>query len=61
MGVPGLLRLAALTAIALSMLLSGCSSPRPRIIDETRVEEWAVCSKARPEANLLCLQTRRPL
>jgi hypothetical protein len=61
MGLAGLLRLAILTVIALSMLLSGCASPRPKIADETRVEEWGLCARARPGANVLCLQTRRPL
>jgi hypothetical protein len=63
MGLPGLLRLAALAAIGLLALLgSGCISSRPRVVDETRVEEWGQCDRRHPVSfTVLCLQMRRPL
>jgi hypothetical protein len=63
MGLPGLLRLAALAAIGLAMLLgSGCASARPRVADETKVEEWGRCDRRQPvNFTVLCLQMRRPL
>jgi hypothetical protein len=63
MGLPGLLRLAVLTAIAMAALLgSGCAPARPRVADETRVEEWGRCDRRQPaNFTVLCLQMRRPL
>jgi len=62
MGLPGLLRLAALAAIGLVVVLSGCASPRPRVADETKVEEWGRCHRGQPSNfTVLCLQMRRPL
>jgi hypothetical protein len=46
----------------LVLLTSGCSSARPRIADETKVEEWGPCGQSRPlTANLVCLELRHPL
>ncbi len=62
MGLPGLLRLAVLSAIGLALLCSGCASSRPRVADETRIEEWGRCPRAQPaNFTVLCLQMRRPL
>ena len=62
MGLPGLLRLAMLAVIGLSLLLSGCASARPRIADETKVEEWGRCSHIHPvNFTVLCFQMRQPL
>jgi hypothetical protein len=62
MGVPGLLRLAALTMMAIATLLSGCAGKNPRVVDETKLEEWGRCDRSRPPgANLLCLQLRQPM
>ena len=59
-----MLRLAGLAVIALALLLaSGCSSARPRVADETKVEEWGRCHRVPPPVTftVVCLQTRRPL
>ena len=45
----------------LALLIAGCASPRPRIADETKVEEWGRCSQAQPHFTVLCLQMRRPM
>jgi hypothetical protein len=42
-----------------ALLFEGCASPRPRIADETKVEEWGRCSQAQPQFTVLCLQMRR--
>jgi type IV pilus biogenesis protein CpaD/CtpE len=60
MELPGRSRIVLLTIVALS--LSGCASVRPRVADETKVEEWARCARAEPARfTVLCLETRRPL
>jgi hypothetical protein len=61
MQLPGALRLAGLAVIGLALLFEGCASPRPRIADETKVEEWGRCSQAQPDFTVLCLQMRRPM
>jgi len=63
MGLPGLIRLATLALIGLGFLLaSGCASARPRVVDETKVEEWGRCDRSRPgRFTVFCLQMRRPL
>jgi len=62
MGLPGLLRLATLAVIGLALLLaSGCASTRPRIADETKVEEWGRCRLPPVGFTVLCLQMRPPL
>ena len=62
MGLPGLLRLAMLVVLGLAFLLSGCAGARPRLADETRVEEWGRCQgDPRATFTALCLETRRPL
>jgi len=47
--------------IGLALVLSSCASPRPRIADETRVEEWGRCHRPQPSFTMFCLQMRRPL
>jgi hypothetical protein len=61
MQLPGPFRLAGLAVIALALLFEGCASPRPRIADETKVEEWGRCSQAQPHFTVLCLQMRGPM
>lgn len=61
MQLPGPFRLAGLALIGLALQFEGCASPRPRIADETKVEEWGRCSQAQPHFTVLCLQMRRPL
>jgi hypothetical protein len=62
MGLAGLLRPAMLAMIGLSLLLSGCAAARPRVADETKIEEWARCSHTDPiRFTILCLEMRRPL
>lgn len=61
MELPGLLRLATLAVIGLALVLSSCASPRPRIADETKIEEWGRCHRAQATFTLFCLQMRRPL
>ena len=57
-----MLRLAAITAIALAFVCAGCASSPPRVADETRVEEWGRCSRVdQTRFTVLCLQMRRPL
>ena len=48
MQLPGAFRLAGLAVIGLALLFEGCASPRPRIADETKVEEWARCAHSEP-------------
>lgn len=62
MALPGLLRLAALAVIGLTLLLSGCAGQRPRVADETKLEEWGRCHRGQPaNFTVVCLQMRRPL
>jgi hypothetical protein len=61
MQLPGPFRLAGLAVIALALLFEGCASPRPRIADETKVEEWGRCSQAQPHFTVLCRQMRGPM
>ena len=61
MQLPRPFRLAALAVIGLALLFGSCASPRPRIADETKVEEWGRCSQAQPHFTVLCLQMRRPM
>ncbi len=61
MELPGLLRLAMLAVIGLAPVLSACASPRLRIADETKVEEWGRCHRAQPSFTVFWLQMRRPL
>lgn len=61
MQLPGPFRLAGLALIGLALQFEGCASPRPRIADETKVEEWGRCYQAQPHFTVLCLQMRRPL
>ena len=61
MQLPGPFRLAGLAVIGLALLFEGCASPRPRIADETKAEEWGRCSHAQPGFTVLCLQMRRPM
>ena len=61
MQLPGPFRLAGLAMIGLALRLEGCASPRPRIADETKVEEWGRCSQAQPHFTMVCLQMRRPM
>jgi hypothetical protein len=61
MQLPGAFRLAGLAVIGLALPFEGCASPRPRIADETKVEEWGSCSQAQPHFSVLCLQMRRPM
>jgi len=61
MRLPGLFRLPGLASIGLAFLIAGCASPRPRIVDETKVEEWGRCHQAQVNFTVLCLQLRRPM
>ena len=61
MQLPGPFRLAGLALIGLALLVDGCASPRPRIADETKVEEWGRCDQPQPHFTVLCLQMRRPM
>jgi hypothetical protein len=61
MQLPGPFRLAGLAVIGLALLFEGCAAPRPRIADETKVEEWGRCSQAQPHFTILCLQMRGPM
>ena len=61
MQLPGPFRLAGLALIGLALLVESCASPRPRIADETKVEEWGRCHQAQPHFTVLCLQMRRPM
>ena len=61
MQLSGPFRLAGLAVIGLALLFEGCASPRPRIANETKVEEWGRCSQAQPYFTVLCLQMRRPM
>ena len=61
MQLPGPLHLAGLALIGVAFPFEGCASPRPRIADETKVEEWGRCSQAQPHFTVLCLQMRRPM
>ena len=55
LGLPGLIRVAVLSALGLSLLLAGCASPGVQAAAESR--GWERCNGSRP-ANLtfLCLQ-----
>ena len=61
MRLPWRFRLAGLALMGLALQFEGCASPRPRIADETKVEEWGRCSQAQPHFTVLCLQMRRPM
>ncbi len=63
MQLPGPFRLAGLALIGLALQFEGCASPRPRIADETKVEEWGryYQAQAQPQFTVLCLQMRRPM
>ena len=54
-------RLAGLAVIGLALLFARLRLPRPRIADETKVDEWGRCSQAQPHFTVLCLQMRRPM
>ena len=61
MRLPRLFRLAGLASIGLALLIAGCASSRPRIVDETKVEAWGRCSRAQPSFTVVCLQLRPPM
>ena len=61
MRLPGLFRLAGLASIGLALLIAGCAAKPPRILDETKVEEWGRCHQAQSSFTVLCLQLRRPM
>ena len=50
-----------LLLMVVSLMLSGCASGLRRVADETRAEEWGLCSHPQPGANIFCLEFRRPL
>ena len=55
LGLPGLIRLAVLSALGLALLLGGCASPGVQSAAETR--EWERCDRFRPASlTFLCLQ-----
>ena len=56
-----LFRRAAVASIGLALLIAGCASSRPRVVDETKVEEWGRCVHAQPNFTVLCLQLRPPM
>lgn len=62
MGLPDRFPMLLLAVIAVLLSLHGCASARPRVADETKVEEWARCARTEPtHFTVLCLETRRPL
>jgi hypothetical protein len=61
MRLPRRFRLARVAAIGLALLIAGCASSRPRILDETKVEEWGRCAHAQPNFTVVCLQLRPPM
>jgi len=63
MGLPGLIRLAALALIGLGFLLgAGCATSHPALANETSLEGWARCDRTHPaNFTVFCLEMRRPL